>query len=99
MITGLGSSPGEGIGYPLHYAWASLVAQIRKSPPVMLETWVLSLGWEDPVEEGMVTGFAWGFPHGQRNQVGYSPWGCKELDTTERLSTAQRFLSFSFAVG
>ena len=28
-------------------------------------------------------------PHGQRSLVGYSPWGCKELDTTEQLSTAQ----------
>ena len=55
LIPGLGRSPGEGIGYPLHYAWASLVAQIRKSPPVMLETWVLSLGWEDPLEKCMAT--------------------------------------------
>ena len=65
LIPGLGRSPGEGIGYPLHYAWASLVAQIRKSPPVMLETWVLSLGWEDPLEKCMATHssiFAWSVP-------------------------------------
>ena len=28
-------------------------------------------------------------PHGQRSLAGYNPWGCKELDTTERLSTVQ----------
>ena len=50
-----GRSPGEGIGYPLQYSWASLVAQMVKNPPAMWETWVLSLGWEDPLEEGMAT--------------------------------------------
>ena len=48
-----GRSPGEGIGYPLQYSWASLVAQSVKNPPAMRETWVRSLGWEDPLEEGM----------------------------------------------
>ena len=33
-------SPGEGIGYPLQYSWASLVAQLVKNPPAMQETWV-----------------------------------------------------------
>ena len=49
------------------------------------ETWVWSLGWEDPLEEGMATHssiLAWK-SHGQRNQVGYSPLGLKELDMTE----------------
>ena len=55
MIPGLGSSPGEGIGYPLKYSWASLVAQTVENPPAMWETWVQSLGREDPVEEGMAT--------------------------------------------
>ena len=41
------------MGYPLQYSWASLVAQMAKNPPAMLETWVKSLGWEDPLEEGM----------------------------------------------
>ena len=55
----------------------------------MLETWVRSLRWEDPLEEGMAThssilaamdrGAWW---------ATYSPWGCKEVDTTERLSPA-----------
>ena len=39
-IPGLGSSPGEEIGYPLQYSWASLVAQLVKNPPAMRETWV-----------------------------------------------------------
>ena len=53
LIPGLGRSPGEGIGYPLQYSWASLVAQKVKNPPAMRETRVRSLGWEDPLEEGM----------------------------------------------
>ena len=37
-IPGLGRSPGEGIGYPLQYSWASLVAQLVKNPPAIGET-------------------------------------------------------------
>ena len=55
LIPGLGRSPGEGIGHPLQYSWASLVAQIVKNPPAMQETWVRSLGREDPLEESMAT--------------------------------------------
>ena len=55
LIPGSGRSAGEGIGYPLQYSWASLVAQLVKNPPVMQETWVRSLGQEDPLEEGMAT--------------------------------------------
>jgi len=51
----LGRSPEEGIGYPLQYSWASLVTQMVKNPSAMRETWVQSLGWEDPLEEGMAT--------------------------------------------
>ena len=49
----------------------------------------LSLGWEDSWEEEMVLYpvLLWGQSHGQRSLVGYSPWGRKELDTTEQLST------------
>ena len=54
-IPGSGRSPGEGIGYPLQYSWASLVAQTVKNLPAMQETWVQSLGWKDPLEEGMAT--------------------------------------------
>ena len=55
MIPGLGRSPGEGIGYPLQCSWASLVAQTLRNPPAVWETWLLSLDWEDPLEEGMAT--------------------------------------------
>ena len=40
LIPGLGRSTGEGIGYPFQYSWASLVAQLVKTPPAMQETWV-----------------------------------------------------------
>ena len=52
LIPGSGSSPGEGIGYPLQYFWVSLVAQTVKNPPAMWETWIQFLGWEDPLERG-----------------------------------------------
>ena len=64
-IPGSGRSPGEGIGYPLQYAWASIVAQLIKSLAAMWETWVRSLGWEDPLEKGKVTHssiLAWRIP-------------------------------------
>ena len=54
-IPGLGRSPGEGLGYPLQYFGASLVVQLVKNPLAMRETWVQSLGWEDPLEKGMAT--------------------------------------------
>ena len=49
-IPGLGRYPGEGVGYPVQYFGASLVAQLVKNPPIMWETWVRSLDWEDPLE-------------------------------------------------
>ena len=55
LIPGSERSPGEGIGYPLQYSWVSLVAQLVKNPPTMWETWVRSLGWEDPLEKGKAT--------------------------------------------
>jgi len=64
-IPGSGRSTGEGIGYPLQYSWASLVAQLVKNPPAMRETWVWSLGWEDPLEKGKATHtsiLAWRIP-------------------------------------
>ena len=54
-IPGLGRSPEERIGYLLQYTRASLVAQMVKNLPAMWETWVRSLGWEDPLEEGMAS--------------------------------------------
>ena len=66
--------------------WAFLVAQLVENLPTMWETWVGSLGWEIPWRR------KWqptpvllpGEFHG-RSLVGYSPWGNKESDTTERL--------------
>ena len=66
-----GSCPGEGIGSPLQYSWASLVAQMVKNQPAMLEIWVQSLGWEDLLEEGMATYsniLAWRIPMDRRAQ-------------------------------
>ena len=51
LIPGSGRSPAEGIGYPLQYSWASLVAQTVKNLPKMRETQVRSLGQEDPLEK------------------------------------------------
>ena len=65
MIPESGTCSGEGIGYPLQYSWASLVAQLVKTPPAMEETWVQSLGWEDPLEKGKATHssiLAWRIP-------------------------------------
>ena len=65
LIPGLGRSAREGIGYPLQYSWASLVAQLLKNPPAMWETWVQSLGWEDSLEKGKATQsriLAWRIP-------------------------------------
>ena len=47
--------PWSRIGYPLQYSWLSLVAHTVQNLPAMQETWVQSLGWEDPLEEGMAT--------------------------------------------
>ena len=57
-IPGLGRSAGEGIGYPLQYSWASLVAQLVKNPPAMRETWVQTLGCKDLLEKRMATHFS-----------------------------------------
>ena len=77
---GSGRSAGEGIGYPLQYSWASLGTQLVKNPPAMQETWVQTLGWEDPQRrERLPTPVFWpGEVHGL-----YSPRGRKELGTTE----------------
>ena len=64
-IPGSGRSAEEGIGYPFQSSWASLVSQLVKNLPAMWETWVRSLGWEDPLEKGKVTHssiLAWRIP-------------------------------------
>ena len=68
-IPGPGSSPGEGIGYPLQDSFAFLVAQMVKNLPAMCKTWVRSLGWEHPLEKGMATNssiVAWRIPMDSR---------------------------------
>ena len=63
-----------------------------KNLPAIQETWVQSLGWEDPLEKGMATQssiLAWRIPW---TEVGYSPWGRKESDTTEQLALLFFFL-------
>ena len=63
------------------------MAQTIKSLPAMQETQVRSLGWEDPLEKVMATysrNLAWKIPW-MEEPGRYSPWGCKELDTTEQL--------------
>ena len=65
LIPGSGRSPREGIGYPLQYSWASLVADMVKNLPAMRETWVRFLGLEDPLEKGKATHssiLAWRIP-------------------------------------
>ena len=69
--------------------WASLVAQMVKNPPAMQETWVRSLGQEDSLEKRMATHssiLAWRIPWMDRGAWKASPWGRKELDTTEQLT-------------
>ena len=64
----------------------------------MQETWFLSVGQEDPLEKGMATHscvLAWRI-HGQKTLVGYSPWGHRGSDTTERLTLSLSFLFFGF---
>ena len=92
LIPGLGRSPGEGIGYPLQYSWASLEAQMVKNPPAMWVTgfdpWVGKIPWKRAWLPTPV--FLPGEFHGQRSLVGCSPWGCKDSDTTGLLSTHTR---------
>ena len=66
----------------------------------MLENWVQSVDQDDPLEKEMATPiFLPGESHGQRSLEGYSPWGCKESDTTERLhSLINRNKTGSFVV-
>ena len=77
LIPGLGRSTGEGIAYPIQYSWASHMAQQVKNPPAMQETWVQTLGWEDPQRrERLPTPVFW--PRERHGQ--YSPWDHKAAD-------------------
>ena len=72
LITGSGRSSGEGNGYPLQDSWASLLAQLVENLSAIQETWVRSLGWEDPLgnlpfqrlENPMDRGACWATVHG-----------------------------------
>ena len=70
---------------------ASLVVQTVKNPPNnvrdRVRSWVGKIPWQSRWQPTPV--FLPGEYHGQRNLAGYSPWGCKELDTTERLTLSQ----------
>ena len=93
-IPGLGRPRGEGIGYPLQYSWASLVVQMVKNLPALIETRVQSLGWEDPLEEGMATHssiLAWRILMNRGAWRAAVHW-VTELGTNERLSTAHQLL-------
>ena len=68
------------IGLPRWYSSKEAACQCRR-----LETWVLSLGWEDPLEEERSV-FLPVKSHGQKSLVGYSPWGHKELGMIYRLN-------------
>ena len=76
----------------------SLIAQLVKNSPAVQDSWVRKIRWRrDRLPTPVFLSFPWrrkwqstpgllpGKSHGQRSLVGYSPWGCKELDTTERL--------------
>ena len=87
LIPGLGRSPGEGIGHPLQYSWDSLVAQSTVKKSVCNAGDLGSIpglgrlpggGHGNPLQYSCLEN-----PHGQRSLAGYSPWGHKELDTTE----------------
>ena len=60
--------------------WASLAAQMLKHLSAMQATWIQSLGWEDPLDNGKqpTPVFLSGESYGGRKQAGYTPWGHKE---------------------
>ena len=91
LIPGSVSSPGEGIGYPLQYSWASLMAQTVKSTCNAGDLGSIpGLGRSPGGGHGNLFQYCClENSHGQRSLAGYSPWGHKESDVTEKLRTAQ----------
>ena len=87
-IPGSGRSAGEGIGNPLQYSWASLVAQPVRNPPAMWETWVQSQGWENPLKKGKAT-------HSSILAWRIYGWDYKELDMTTECSFVMDLIQFS----
>ena len=92
LIPGLGRSPWRKDRLPIPVFWASLVAQKVKNPPAMLETWVRSLGWDNPLQKWKATHStipAWRIPWLQSmgsQRVGHD-WATFTL-------TWQRFLTY-----
>ena len=89
LIPGLGSSPGEGLGYPLQYSGFSGDADSKESACNMGDLGSIpglrrspERGHGNPPQYSCLEN-----PHGQRSLQDCNPWGCKESDTTERLST------------
>ena len=75
-----------------------LVAQSIRIPPAMQETWVQSLGWEDPLEKEMATHFsilAWEIPWTEE-PGGLQSMGSQESDMTEQLNHTSSDTSYSF---
>ena len=86
LILRSGRPPGEGIGYLLQYSWAFLGVQMVKNMPATWETWIQSLGWEDPLEEVMATHssiLAWRIPTDRGAWWATVQGGHKLSDTTE----------------
>ena len=78
--------------------WASLVAQMVKNLPAMQETWVQSLGWEDPLEKGMATHssiLAWTVPWTEASG-GLQSMGLQESVMIERLTYTDTLEAFAY---
>ena len=104
LLPGLGRSPGEEIGYPFQYSWASLVTQTVKNPPAMQENSVRFLGGESPLGKGMAThssilpwripmnrGAWWAPVHGGRlSTEQHSTWFLATTITSNKSSLAGR---------
>ena len=76
----------QGVEDILMRLWDSFVAQMVKNLPVVWETWVRSLGWEDPLEKKMATHFsilAWRVLWTEESGELQSIWGHEESDMTE----------------
>ena len=89
LVSGKGVERGNPLVLLVECKSATVVAQMVKNLPAVRETWVRSLGWEDPLEEGMATHFsilAWRIPWTEE-PGGLQSLGRRESDTTEQLST------------
>ena len=74
------------------------MTQMVKNLPTMQETWVQSLGWEDPLEEKMATHssiLAWRIPWTEEPGAGYSPWGCKRVGHNLATKPPQPYFYFT----